>query len=120
MNYIKIMVGLLIFASAFVQAGESSIDKAKNGAIELWEKTKVATSEITSNVSEKASEVGVKASKIGSKVSNAAQETGGGVWDRMKEVGAATADEARKGASKIRELVGDENCEEGSDHCYKS
>ncbi|WP_036159807.1 hypothetical protein [Marinomonas ushuaiensis] len=119
MKYIKVMISLLIFASPFAQADESSIDKVKNGAIELWEKTKVTTSEITSSASNKASEVSEKASEIGNKVSKDTKETGAVVWDKMKEVGNATADGARKGASKIREYVGDEKCEEDSALCYK-
>jgi len=119
MKHIKIMLGLLILVSTFAQADESSVDKVKNGALELWEKTKVTTSEITSSASNQASKVGEKASKIGNEVSENTKETGVVVWDKMKKIGTATADGAKKGVSKVREFVGDEKCEEGDTLCYK-
>jgi hypothetical protein len=103
-----VMVGLLIFISTFAQADESSLDKAKNGAVELWEKTKKTTSGIASSASDKAAEIGENSSEIGSKISKDAKEAGQTIWDKMKEVGTATSDGAKKGVSKIREFVGDE------------
>ncbi|MGJ8648486.1 hypothetical protein [Marinomonas colpomeniae] len=104
-----VMVGLLIFISTFAQADESSLDKAKNGAVELWEKTKTTTSEIVSSASDKAAEIGENSSEIGGKISQGAKETGQTIWDNMKELGAATSDGAKKGVSKIRDFVGDES-----------
>ncbi|GAA0218962.1 hypothetical protein [Marinomonas primoryensis] len=119
MKYIKEFIGSLILISTLAQAEESTLDKAKGGALQLWDKTKETTIELADSTSEKASEVGGKASDIGNKASKNAKETGAVVWDKMKEVGAATAEGARKGASKIRKLVSAEDCKEDSALCYK-
>jgi len=120
MKYIKMIIGSLILISTLVQAEESTLDKAKDGALELWEKTKTTTAEIADNSSKKASEIGSRASDFGSKASKNAKDTGVVVWDKMKEVGTATAEGARKGASKIRQLVGEEDCKKDSALCYKN
>ena len=127
MKYIKAIVCSLILVSTLAQAEESTLDKAKEGAQKLWEKTKTTTSEIAdttaekaSEFGEKASEFGEKASEFGSKASKNAKETGTVVWDKMKEAGAATAEGARKGASKIRSLAGQEDCEKNSTSCSKN
>ena len=119
MKYIKVIFCSLILISTLVQAEESTLDKTKDGAQKLWEKTKVTTAEIADSTAEKASELGEKASELGSKASTKTKETGVVVWDKMKEAGSATADSARKGASKIRSLVGQEECKEDSALCYK-
>lgn len=117
MKYIKAIIYSFILLSTIVQAEESSLDKAKNGAEELWGNTKDTTIQIADSASEKASEYGEKASDLGSKVAKNAKDTGAVVWDKMKEAGTATADSARKGASKIRSLVGQEDCKEDSSSC---
>tara|TARA_R110001583_G_scaffold109195_1_gene257857 strand:+ start:54 stop:425 length:372 start_codon:yes stop_codon:yes gene_type:complete len=119
MKYMKVIVGSLILISTLAQAEESTLDKAKGGALQLWDKTKETTIEIADSTSEKASEVGGKASDFGNKASKSAKETGAVVWDKMKEVGTATAEGARKGASKIRKLVSEDDCKEDSALCYK-
>ena len=119
MKYIKMIIGSLILISTVAQADESTLDKAKDGALQLWDKTKTTTAEIAENTSEKASEIGGKASDFGSKASKSAKETSVVVWDKMKEVGTATAEGARKGASKIRKLVSEDDCKEDSALCYK-
>ncbi|MDE8603208.1 hypothetical protein M3I01_009825 [Marinomonas sp. RSW2] len=119
MKYITVFIGSLILLSTLAQAEESTLDKAKDGALQLWDKTKKTTIEIADSTSEKASEVGDKASDFGNKASKNAKETGAVVWDKMKEVGAATAEGARNGASKIRKLVSTEDCKEDSALCYK-
>jgi hypothetical protein len=120
MKYIKAIVCSLILVSTLAQAEESTLDKAKEGAQKLWEKTKTTTSEIADTTAEKASEFGEKASELSSKASKNAKETSTVVWDKMKEAGTATAEGARKGASKIRSLAGQEDCEKYSTSCSKN
>lgn len=117
-HYIKAIFGTLILISSLAHADESTMDKAKNSASEMWKKTKTATSDMFENTSEKASEIGEKASDFGHKASKNAKETGTIVWDKMKDAGTATAEGARKGASKIKSLMGEE-CKEDSALCYK-
>lgn len=117
MTQIKLIICSLFFVSIIAQADESNLDKAKNSAQHMWEKTKVTTSEIVDTTRAKASEFGEKASDFGSKASKNAKETGEVVWDKMKEAGEATADSARKGASKIRSFVGQHDCQEDSLPC---
>lgn len=120
MKHLKAIFCSLILISTLAQAEESTLDKAKDGAQKIWEKTKTTTSEIADTTAEKASEFGEKASEFGGKASTKTKETGAVVWDKMKEAGAATADSARKGASKIRDLVGQDECQEDSALCYKN
>lgn len=120
MKRIKAIFCSLIFISTLAQAEETTLDKAKNEAQILWEKTKETTAEIAESTSEKASELGKKASELGGKASEKTKETGTVVWDKMKEAGNATAEGAKKGASKIRSLVGQEECKEDSALCYKN
>lgn len=118
MKQIKAVIYSLIFISSVAIADEeSSFDKAKDGVQKMWEKTKTTTSEIAGKATEKASEFGNKASEYGSKASKEAKETGVIVWDKLQEAGEATADSARKGASKIRSLAGQEDCKEDSALC---
>ena len=118
MNTLKTIIGSLILMSSFAHAEEGILDKAKSGAVELWEKTKTTSAEVVEDVSEKTSGLGEKTSEIGNEVSKNAKKTGVVVWDKMKEIGSATADGARNGASKIREIVS-EDCKEDSALCYK-
>lgn len=113
MKYIKAIICSLLLVSTLAQAEGSELDNVKDGAQKLWEKTKTTTSEIADITAEKASE-------FGSKASTKTKETGVVVWDKMKEAGAATADSARQGASKIRSLVGQDECKEDSALCYKN
>ena len=118
MKQIKVAIYALIFISSVVIADEeSSFDKAKDGVQKMWEKTKTTTSEIADAATEKASELTNKASEFGNKASKEAKETGAIVWYKLQEVGDATADSARKGASKIRSLAGQEDCKEDSALC---
>ncbi|RBP84737.1 hypothetical protein DFP80_103210 [Marinomonas rhizomae] len=119
MKYIKVIVCSFILISTLAQSQESALDKVKGGAQNLWEKTKTATVEIADTTAEKASELGDKASKLGRKASSTTKETSGIVWDKMKEAGAATADSARKGASKIREFVDQDECQGSHALCDK-
>ncbi|WP_211084810.1 hypothetical protein [Marinomonas profundi] len=119
MNYLKAIIASLVLISTLAQADDSALNKAKGGAVELWGKTKATTIEIANSTSEKASEVGKKAAEFGRKASENTKETSAIVWDKMKEAGAATADSAKKGASKIRNLAGQEDCKEDSALCYK-
>ncbi|WP_111637100.1 hypothetical protein [Marinomonas shanghaiensis] len=107
----------MLLTCAVHAAEDSAFDKAKGSAQSLWERTKTTTSEMADATAKKASEFGDKASEVGAKASKDAKETGVIVWDKMQEVGEATADSARKGASKIRSLVGQEDCKEGSIAC---
>jgi hypothetical protein len=120
MKHIKAIFCSLILISSLAQAEESTLDKAKDGAQKIWEKTKTTTSEIADTTAEKASEFGEKASEFGSKASTKTKETGAIVWEKMKEAGTATADGAREGASKIRRLAGQDDCKKDSAPCSKA
>ena len=120
MKYLKTIIASLIVMSTMVHAEETTLDKARGGALELWEKTKTTTTEIADRTSKKASEMSEKASELGSEVSKNAKETSIAVWDTVKQVGSPKADSARKGASKIRSLVGQEECHEDSALCHKN
>ncbi|MGB0784369.1 MAG: hypothetical protein ACPGRG_14460 [Marinomonas sp.] len=122
MNYLKLCIGILLCTASLVHADESTFDKAKNGAVELWDKTKETTSNVIESTTEAATDLGDKASKLSEKASKNAKETGSTVWEKMKEIGNATADGARKGASKIRSLAGEEeqNCSKDSALCYQN
>jgi hypothetical protein len=118
MKISNILLGTLILISMVAHSEESMLDKTKSGAIELWEKTKITTSEVVGAVSEKTSELGKKTAEIGSETSKDAKEASVIVWDEMKKAGTATADGARNGASKIREMLG-EDCQEDNALCHK-
>lgn len=94
---------LIIFAilPSLVFAEESQLDNVENSAQEIWQTTKEKTSDIATSVADKTREWGGQASEN-------TQEAGNAVWDKVKELGNAAAVEARKGASKIRELAGQE------------
>ncbi|MBJ7538214.1 hypothetical protein [Marinomonas transparens] len=123
MQYMKLLIGSLILISSLLYAEESAVDKTKDSAVELWKNAKEATVELVGKASEKASAVGEKASETGSKASSNVKATGIIVWDVLKEAGAATAQSAKKGMEKIRQL-GDEKsdkekCNEDHAPCYK-
>ena len=120
MKYLTTIFCSLLFVSTLAQADESAFDKAKHGAETLWQKTKETTNEIADVTSEKMSEFGEKASEYGGKASDKTKETGAVVWDKMKEAGKTTAETARKGASKIRSFVGQEDCDKDSALCFKN
>lgn len=119
MKYIKAIIGSLVLIATLAQAEESALNKAKDGALQLWNKTKETTIEILRNTSKKTSEVGSKASDFGNKASKNAKETGAIVWDKIKEAGTATAEDARKGVSKIKQLVNEDDCKKDSVLCSK-
>ncbi|MCW8355126.1 hypothetical protein N5P32_04020 [Marinomonas pontica] len=122
MNYLKLCICILLCTASLVHADESTFDKAKNGAVELWDKTKETTSNVIESTSEAATVMGNKASQLSERASKNVKETGSTVWEKMKDIGSATADGARKGASKIRSLAGEEknNCSEDSALCYQN
>lgn len=117
-----LMIVLLSLMVNVVHADESTLDKAKNNVIEFWENAKITGSDVTDKTSEKASEIGSKAAALGSKVRHNAKETGVIVWESLQEAGSATADAARKGASKVRTVFAEDDknkCQEDSALCYK-
>ena len=64
MNYLKLCICILLCTASLVHADESTFDKAKNGAVELWDKTKETTSNVIESTTEAATDLGDKASKL--------------------------------------------------------
>ncbi|RBO82880.1 hypothetical protein [Marinomonas aquiplantarum] len=122
MNISRLMIVIIGLAVNLAHADESSFDKAKNNVIEFWQEAKDTTSDVADKTAKKASDLGGKASAFGGKVRENAKETGSIVWDSLQEAGAATADAARKGASKVRAVLAEDGkgaCQEDSALCYK-
>lgn len=123
MNISRLMIVIISLAMNVAYADdESGFDKAKHNVIEFWQDAKETTSDVADKTAKKASDLGSKASVLGGKVSENAKETGTIVWESLQEAGAATAEAARKGASKVRTVFAEDEsnkCQEDSALCYQ-